>query len=489
MQQRSLSKGQKIFYFLLYIPCLYIGRNLDNDIWFILNSGKYVMEHGIPYIEPFTIHEGLSFLMQQWLSAVAFWGTYKYFGEIGLLILVLLFYIIFIHITYKLCMFLSENNFPVSFMVTMIVSGLMSPFMVERPHIFLFIIMLSEIFLLEKYIKSKKRVYLFPLPVLSILLINLEAAIWPIVFVILIPYLIDSFKFKMNFIGGQGYEKTWLFCITLVSCVAGLINPYGVKAVTYLFKSYGSIEMHYAIQEMSPADINSIIGKIIILTIFLVFFSYVIYKEGKSSLRFYLLAIGTAFLALSSIRSFAFFIICGIIPLSYYYKDFKIKGSWIKNDKKTLLIRKTLMILIAIAVVFSIVYKNSSNGNIVQQDLVSCVDYLDKLNGDNIKLYSGFNEGGYIEFRGYKTYIDPRAEVFLETNNNKDDIFKEYIQMKHGDIYYKNVLNKYNFDYLVVGDNDILFQYLDYDEDYKLVYSNLKYKIYKRNNMVEFRGN
>lgn len=480
MRSEKLSNRQKLFCLLLYIPCLFIGRELDNDIWFILNSGRYIMQHGIPHIEPFTIHEGMLFLMQQWLSATIFWNVYYSLGEVGLILLVVLFYVIFVYITFKLCMFLSENNLPISFTISMIVSSLMIFFMVERPHIFLFLIMVTEIYLLEKFIKYDKGLYLLPLPVISILLINLEAAIWPILFVILLPYLIDSLKLKFIFIEGEGYNTKSLIFATIGMFAAGFVNPYGINAVTYLYYSLGHSELNYSINEMLPTDINSLMGKIIFATISLVFFSQAIYKDEKYKLRYYLLALGTAFLTLSSVRSFCFFIICGVIPLSNRFKNFKIPDTMIKNDKRTLLIRKVLILLIAVTVSFGLIYKNSVIDNSKHTDLVKAVDYLENFNKNDMVLYSGFDEGGYIEFRGFKTYIDPRAEVFLKSNNQKDDIMKEYIDMEKGETYYKDVLNKYQFTYLVVSNGDILWIYLDYDDKYKLIYSSSYYKIYER---------
>jgi amino acid transporter len=206
-----------------------------------------------------------------------------------------------------------------------------------------------------------------------------------------------------------------------------------------------------------------------------------IYKGEKYKLRYFLLAVGTAFLSLSSIRSFSFFIICGIISLSNFFKNYKIPESMIKNDTKTLFIRKILIILIAFAVVLGIAYKNEMIEDGRHNELISVVDFLDSLEKGNLILYSGFNEGGYIEFRGFKTYIDPRAEVFLKSNNKKEDIMNEYIQMLNGEVYYKNVLNKYNFTHLIVSDSDILYKYLDYDNEYQLIYSTSHYKIYEHN--------
>ena len=73
--QGTFNIGKNLKYFLIFpilASLILLTRNLDNDIWFLLTHGRYVMEHGFPMIEPFTIHEGFKFVMQQWLSAAIF---------------------------------------------------------------------------------------------------------------------------------------------------------------------------------------------------------------------------------------------------------------------------------------------------------------------------------------------------------------------------------------------------------------------------------
>jgi hypothetical protein len=477
-------KEYKLLYLLLYIPCLLTNGKLNSDIWFILNSGRYVFKNGIPHIEPFTIHEGMSFVMQQWLSAIIFWINYSTFGEIGLYLVVFLIYILFVNMTFKLCMFLSEDNFFISYGISFIVITLISLFMTQRPYIFLFLLIVIEIYFLEKYIKSNKVVYLLPLLALSVLMINLQAAMWPLLFVILIPYLIDSFKFKFKFIEGQGYRKKGLFFITLGMLAAGFMNPYGIEAITYLFSSYGFKEVSSFVLEMHSADINSLLGKIIFCTIFLIFFIIFIYRKGRYKLRYYLLTFGTAYMAISAVRSYAILIICGLIPLSYYLKDYKMKTIEIKNDKRTLLIRKILVVLLAVLIIFVIFQKNKFIDN-EHKDLIKSVDFLDKFNKAEVKLYTGYNDGGYLEFRGFKVYLDPRAEVFLKTNNKKYNIMKEFALMQSGQRYYKEVLDNYNFTHLLVSKNDILNTYLPYDENYKIIYSSDYYKIFENIDLIK----
>ena len=97
-------------------------------------------------------------------------------------------------------------------------------------------------------------------------------------------------------------------------------------------------------------------------------------------------------------------------------------------------------------------------------------------------IYTGYDEGGYIEYQGFKCYIDPRAEVFLKSNNKQKDIFIEYYNLRTGVINYKDFLNTYNFDYLVVAFyENILFTYIDESKNYTLIYNeNNKLKLYKK---------
>lgn len=97
-----------------------------------------------------------------------------------------------------------------------------------------------------------------------------------------------------------------------------------------------------------------------------------------------------------------------------------------------------------------------------------------------IKLYTGYNDGGMAEFLGIPAYIDPRADVFVKTNNRKTDIMKEYYDLQHGALYYKDFLNKYQFTHIIITKDDILYTYLKHDADYKISFFNKRYTLFER---------
>lgn len=462
-----------------------VFNSINNDMWFLLNHGRYVLQHGFPYIEPFTIHVGFKFVMQQWLSAVILWAVYSASGIVGINVLVASFYAFTMVLVYKLCLKISTDNFQVSFFFTCIISLLLFDFMVARPYIFSILIFVVELYCLESYILTKYKRYLFALPFLSILLINIHSSMWPMLIVLAIPYLIDSLEFHIGNFAGQGYwDKTFLLMIfTMIPM--GLINPYGIGAMTYLFNSYGINEINFVVREMRPLDINLAFGKIIFASFIFVVFIRIINQKVKVHLRYILLALGTAYLTFSSIRGFAFFAVCGFFPLAFVLKDFQLPKKPILSVDKTLRLRKVLvaaLILSCSLLVFSL--NKATEPEVTESTLLSNTIEFVKKNDDisKIKMYTGYNDGGLVEFNGIPAYLDSRAEIFVKKNNMVDDVFKEYYQLQIGTLYYQDFLEKYQFTHLIVTKTDSMYADLIHDNDYLIAYSNKKYTLFEKKN-------
>lgn len=108
--------------------------------------------------------------------------------------------------------------------------------------------------------------------------------------------------------------------------------------------------------------------------------------------------------------------------------------------------------------------------------LIAVADKLDSevktdenLSRKDLKIYVDYNQGGFFEYRGYRPYIDPRMEVFIKSNNGKEDIFKEYYDMECGRIKIADFVKKYDFDYMVVMEYEDFLYDLE-DKNYELIY-------------------
>lgn len=356
--------------------------------------------------------------------------------------------------------------------------------MVSRPYIFSVVVFALEFFLLESYKERNRRVFLYFLPALSVLLINLHAAMWPMFFVFAIPYIIETIKFKVGPIVNGGAEKKWLYFTVLLSVPAGLINPYGVEAMIYGIKSYGHGEINGLVSEMRPLTIDTMFGKLMFVLMLIVPVIYFTYRRGTLKLRYVLLAMGTAYMALSSRRNIILFALCAYFPLASYLKDFTIVIKKQSNEKKVRKLRITLAVLLVIALPFGFYAAYISNKPVADEYVLlnAAIDrILAKHEPREVILYTGYNEGNLAEFRGLKTYMDARAEVFLIKNNKKEDVFHEYYNLYANKLYFSAFLDKYNFTHILLPQDGAFTEHLNYENKYSLVYSNEKYCLYEIN--------
>jgi uncharacterized protein YxeA len=484
---QKISKTYKLFFLvILFLPCLYIINNtMDNDVWFLLNSGKYVFAHGIPYTEPFTIHQGFSFVMQQWLSACIFWLVYSNLGFFGLIALNVLCYGLTIYFVYLICLRVSQNHFFVSLLVSLLSSFMIIPLITIRPGLLSTFIFVVELYFLEGYMAERKIKYLLPLPILSILLINLHAAMWPMIFVLTLPFLAESVTFRFGKFHNIGFPKHGLLSIIGFMFLGGFANPYGWNGMTYLFKSFGYQEINQFVGEMRAPEINSFFGAVLYGGLLIVILTYLLYQKGTTTIRFVFLSLGTAYLALSAIRSIPLFVIGGIYPLAFYLKNIKLPlPQETSVTPKTIQLRKILIVstLTLMIICFGITALSHDTGNQDIQLLRSTLQFIQNENRTkDVVLYTSYDEGGFAEYVGFPVYIDTRAEVFVKANNKKEDVMKEYFDLQMGYSYCKDFLDKYQFTHLLVTKKDILYIYLSHDKEYKLTYSNTKYYLFEKN--------
>lgn len=259
--------------------------------------------------------------------------------------------------------------------------------------------------------------------------------------------------------------------------LTGLINPYGIKNILYVFTSYGQKILKEKIIELLPLSFSSSYDKFII---FMIFLSYFLYFRCKNiPVRYYLLLFGTTYLAFDCSRSIALFMIGALFPLSYLYRD-KIPNIDAEKFIQIKIKRFIIIIFIIILVPYSFTLKN------FYPESKEAIDYLAKnYNTENMRLYINFNDGSYAFYKEIKVNIDPRAEVYLKKSNHKSDIYKEYDSLQANEINYKKYLDKYKFTHLLVGKDDLLYKKLREDSHNHTLIKNFNdYDVYiDSNNM------
>lgn len=459
------SKWLSYLYFifpLFLVTKINVGK--ESDIWFLLSYGKKIVTSGFPKYDFLSMHENLSFVMQQWLSALSFYQAYKLLGGVGLFLLVFTINALIIYFLYKLCMLLSNNKVFSSVVTTSIIDILLQTFfIIPRPQIYSLLLFIVTVYILELYLKkNSKSIYLLPL--VSLLLINFHASMWLCLFILTMPFIFELIKNKDK-------KIIKLLFMVLLSFLVGFINPYGIKNMFYSLTSYGVdlinkevIEMH-SFTTMEPLTLANycFIGTFFILLIGIIY-----RKNKKVEASQLLLILGTAYMALCNFRNISIFYVCALPFLSIYLP---------LQDGKEEKIPIKLYILFAIIIVLTI----SMNSYTLKNTNQKYINYLDKNANKDIKLYAGYNDGSYFEYSGYHPYMDGRAEIYLKSNNKKEDILDEYFDVYYGKTDISKFLEKYDFDYLIVGkENYFLYNYLESDETYQVVVKSKNKKLYKK---------
>lgn len=481
-------------YVISFICFCVKNTEMDNDCYFLLNNGRYVLSHGIPRIDPFTIHEGLHYVMQQWLFSTIMYSFYNVLGKYGLFTLNLIFYTLIVFMMYKLCRLYIKNKLVVV-LVTSIMAFAISPYTVLRPQSFTYLILLIETYLLEKYTKEGNYKYLIPLPILSIILINIHASMWYFIFIFMLPFIVNCIKIKKITLDNIKIKP--LLIVMFIMFLCGFINPYGVDAITYIFKSYGLKEINSFISEMgSPINIGNYYLILNTLLLLLTLFILFVFKKAKLDIRFYCYLFGLFVLNLLHYKTEVYFLIWYAYIFCYLVKDLKIKYK-IKNKGvlkllNELKIETSIILLVIFMIVLGFSFKYYDMDISYINNIVKYME--DNYSKKDVVLFVDYNDGGYTEFMGYKSYIDPRAELFFKKMNGKKDIFLELYNIldDRPDFSYEYFLKEYNFTHIIVPKHLGLYFYLENNKtNYTFEYSQNAYdddiepyyKLYVRNDI------
>ena len=495
----------------------------ESDTNFIMNIGRHVLEHGIPHVDPFTIHDGLQLVAQQWLSGVIFFEVHELLGVAGLKLTDFFCAALIIILYWRLCLSVSGNKL-VALGLSFVVGLLTATAIVPRPQIFSTPILLAEIFLLEKFTRSRDAKFLLPLPLMSALLVNLHAAMWMMLFVLATPFF---------FVKDARHAK-FLLATLAASFVCAFANPYGFDAMTYVLRSYGIDIINGFVPEMFAPSAQTFNGKIFYAAEALLIFTF---ARVKLPWRYVFLSGGLTFLALLHERNLLLFYFAATFPLACAWQNFNAEKIFPHDEKfpnripltilfllltavntiaitltlqdgfdKFNLPTKILFVVTAAVVLYNLlVFRREGrllhptilprkNFALLVTALISCAIFAVTLSDkkddthkiltpaiefilqneppENVSLWIDQGGGGLAGTFGLKYYIDARSEVFLPANSGlSKNLLAEYLDLLSGKIYYADFFARYDFTHIVVTDEmPLLFNALSRDANYKVVY-------------------
>lgn len=444
------------------------------DLYFMYKHGEYILKNGFPVTEPFTLHQGFRFSIEKWLSCLIFFGLHEAFGYKSIVILGVCISILLGIMVFLYTMEISHGRFFPSIMLSIAVMGLSALGRQTRPQIFTFLIVVTELFIVERSARKGSSNLLFLLIPMAWLEMQLHSTQWPIFFIVIIPYLFDI---KLRGLEKEVFQfKKKLLIVIMLSFGVLFINPYGAWSVSYIFRSYGHANMN-VIGEVGAVAFGA---NMIDVLAFTIIFSFLIGKR-KCPLRYAFMAYGLILFGLSANRNIYFTEIFAFPVCAYYFRKIDEEKALKKINNRDFAILICFSIFFAACILYhNIDFNNKAAIEMDKEHSLAAVDYIVEDGGEGKKIFNSFDIGSYADYRGLCPYIDTRAEVFFKSVNGKKDIFNEYIKLKNGKIDCLKFFKKYDFDYIIADSNDS-FYYLDkITGGYEMIYDKKHTKIFKK---------
>lgn len=505
----SMEKKEKRIYprlgcamlLLLGLVSLYYdiaSKGIDTDTWFILTNGRYILENGFPTENPFTIHEGLSIVLSQPLTAVLEYLVYQAFSYAGLRMWVFAFGLLACFLTWKLSKACDKTKvaaIPILLMTTFIL--VCTDFLSNRPMLLTISITLAEMLVLEDYQQHMRKRVLFWLPVLSLIQINVHSSLYVVLFLPVIAYLAQD----MLLLGGtviahakksdSGLERITgfflleraprlpLIAAVVAMPVVALINPYGYKALTYLFESYDAATSGITIIELEkPYILSSYSVYWILVLIALCVWLCKRKEKAVNSFHFFLCLGGLLAYPMAYRNLWLLFVFSLPLAVDMLAECRDIMARLQKATIEVVSLGKCLVLLGLYCGTLCMMISPAGTISDSQGTPTFAVSYLENyfagVDKESLKIYTGFNNGAYMEWCGYKTYIDARPELYQEQG-----IYEEYCDLYSGKISDMSAfLEKYDFDALIVPGTKYLDVELAHHSEYTLVYESSEYRIW-----------
>lgn len=424
----------------------YMGA-IDTDNYFQLAHAKALLESGFIKTDPLSMHEGLSFLIPQWLTALMIYGLYLAGGTyLAGLVFHLVSIAIFVS-CYKLARMHADKG------SSLLVLSVFIPLYFRRiystrPHVISLLLLVIELILLEQYFRDRDVRHLLPLPLLSVLCINFHNSLWPMLFIVMLPFLAELFVASGFSVIKTVRKHMGMFLISMLMIASGFLNPYGLDGILYIFRSMKSIQPAIPrVMELNVSAINNRGGIAILVLFLLILLSISAGSSKKVTIRHTLLAGGMMMMAMFNNRNFNQASICLIPIVCNLLNGIDMKEEDVPKD----LFTSSKMIPFIIAVAIAAASITAPVKDMSLDPWEKAVSYLDDHYTKDIRIFNTMNQGSMLEFYGYKPYIDTRLEVYGKANNEKFDYLQEYFDLQDGKIRLEDFVKKYDFDVLLLS--------------------------------------
>lgn len=515
---------------LIIILCIGISpKTLQNDTYYTIKIGEYVLENGITMVDPFSWHENLEYTFPHWLYDVMIYSIYNIGGMLGVYISTIVFAsilgIVIYFVNVKLC-----KNRILSFALTIISLILLKPYICARAQLVTFILFILTIYFIEMYLDTKKKRYIVGLVIIPILIANLHTATFFFYFILYLPYIAEYISYILIYAdvviceavqkslnkklekNGESekllkkiekeekrhkklkeradakienpykikvtYKETTrvLILIFIICLLTGFLTPIGTTPYTYLIKTMQGISTKN-ISEHLPLVLSENRNLLILLAVYITLIAFTKIKIRISDV--FMLG-GLVLLAIFTRRQASMVYLIGCIILNRLLTQ--LINNY--NDKIIKKVEKLASSIIGIAVISVIIilisllaYKAKKDDDFIDGNTypVQAIQWLkENLDINSIRIYNEYNYGSYFIYQNIPVFIDSRCDLYMPEFNENMYAFRDFLRLndvKDSNETVENKFEEYGFTHFVVTNTSRIKRYLEErPEKYNKIY-------------------
>lgn len=501
------------------IPLAFDGY--DNDVWFILSSGRQIVESGFPATNPWAVYPGLKTVIQQWVPDVLAYGAFAVGSWYGLACLLLAACGALVLALYRLGRTANRRLGPGAILVccALALVGLRS-YISFRPQVYTMIFMCLTLLVMERYRQTgRARVLLWLVP-LEIAHVNFHASMAPIDIAIVgaywlpnVRHLVDWAKARFarsrRLVDAEGRPlvseralatRTWdlaqadyprlpLIAAMAAMAVSMLVNPYGIDGALYLVHSFDAASYGNYIEELkalmpTTADFGIVFLAVVAVALLLV--------GGRGTRRIDLplsaCVLVLSYLGFQHVRNvwlvvpFAFVLLCKALPAASG-RPSRVPVA----DLRWLGRLMATVTCVAAAVLVCLGASSLSGGPVSDGSYTPMkgVDAIDRLVPEDERSSTGifctFEAGGYLEWRGYQVSMDARPELWEPgITGSPEHYYEDYVDMSTDGRDIADRLERAGCRFVIANSSGSVNSYLVSDEDYTCIETGKGYQVWQR---------
>lgn len=462
----------------------------DNDWFWHYVVGNYINNNKvIPNIELFSWYKEYPWMSHEWLTEFI---MYKITPLGCIIIMLVIFLLLYLLMAKNLRLkFKDLFDFKLLYLLLMTVFFKVTG---PRPYIISLLFFAYLIYVLFSYLDDDKRKLLYSIPILQIMWVNFHGGSSSLTYIFLIGILLSNCFFKIVKLNiskldtkllSKQQEKDLLIVLGL-TLAATLINPFGIKMLVYPFSNMLDSSMTGYILEWASPSFHGFLGIYIFIMIAAPLFNLMLTKE---KIKFYELCFQLLFLymALKSQRFIGMYGIYSTWMLGKYFFITEEIYDYYRNIFKKYYNICKYTLIIGLCILMIVVGYNQTktfiNTGIIDNDGFYSDTAIKKVIELKPKrLYNDYSQGGYLLYKlnEYNALDDIKIFAYGLGDVFSKEILPDTVNLQDLIKNPQEILDKYNFDYLLTTKNHTLHYYLETSNEYKLIYSDDMCYLFKK---------